>query len=96
MKKQRKLGALAPERVAQLEAVGFVWSSERNEVNWRRKYEELLDHARRHGDTNLPRLWPENQPLADWVVRQRIAKRAGKLAAERVRLLEAVGFRWMR
>jgi hypothetical protein len=96
MRRRQKLGTLPPERVAQLEAAGIVWSSGRNEEGWRQKLAELTDHRQRHGHTDLPRHWPENQPLADWVVWQRIAKHAGKLSTGRVRALEAVGFEWMK
>lgn len=91
---QRNRGTLSPDRIARLEAVGFVWKSTRGDGDWHGYFEELLNYKNQHGDSVVPSIWPENQKLANWVGRQRQAKKAGKLDDEKVRLLEANGFKW--
>lgn len=94
MRTQRNRGTLSQDRIVRLEAVGFVWESTRGDGDWQRYFQELLNYKCQHGDSVVPSIWPENQKLANWVGRQRQSKKAGKLDDEKVRLLEANGFKW--
>lgn len=86
--------SLAPEWIARLEALGFVWHV--HDSIWETRFRELVDYKERFGDCNLPQHWPENPALADWCGKQRKANNIGKVSAERIARLEALGFEWSR
>jgi hypothetical protein len=85
-------GKLAAERVERLEALEFEWKPQA--ATWEKMFAELEAFNRVHGDCNVPIGWPENPKLASWVQAQRSRKTKGKLAAERVKRLDALGFEW--
>ncbi|OGH66394.1 MAG: hypothetical protein A3J66_02960, partial [Candidatus Magasanikbacteria bacterium RIFCSPHIGHO2_02_FULL_47_14] len=87
-----KAGKLSAERIALLEAEGFVWNTDK--ALWFQRLAELRAYKALHGNCYVPTIWQENQELANWVGRQRQAYKAGKLSAERIALLEAVGIKW--
>jgi hypothetical protein len=64
-----------------------------NDARWRERVEELKEYAAAHGgSTDVPRLYPS--PLARWVNKARKMHKSGKLRAERVAELNALGFVW--
>ena len=67
---------------------------ERLGSSWDQRFGELEAFQRQHGHCNVPHLDPENQSLSFWVANQRRSLERGKLAAEQVRRLEALGFVW--
>jgi hypothetical protein len=85
-------GKLAAERVERLEALEF--ESKPQAAAWEKTFAELEAFNRVHGDCNVPIGWPENPTLASWVQAQRSRKTKGKLAAERVKRLDALEFEW--
>jgi|GEM_PF-1654261 len=104
MRTQKNRGVLSEERIAKLDAIGFVWASARKaEVKvgeesvseaWKNRFEELNAYKREHGDCDVPSKWDQNEPLANWVSMQRQLRKADKLVAGRVALLEEIGFSW--
>jgi hypothetical protein len=89
-----KAGRLAPERVADLDVLGFQWSVK--EVNWNRFFEILKDYKRSN-----PSRWPSLQATAlkdrrliAWCSIQRSKRRAGKLTEDQIARLDKLGFRW--
>lgn len=85
-----KSGRLSLERIQALEAIGVEWNV--YEERWDRMFERLKTAARkRHGDPNVPLSYPV---LGNWLNNQRIAYRAGKMAADRAQALEALGVWW--
>lgn len=82
---QRNSGKLAPDRIAKLNALGFVWKSSRTvqvvgegiNAAWKTRYDELRLYKTMHGDCKVPTEWPQNPQLAHWVVRQRQLKKRG-------------------
>jgi len=89
--KQRR-GTLAAERVARLEAMGVVWDP--REAAWDEQYERLRLFKEREGHCNVPKGDAANAELAIWVPKQRLLNKKGKLSADRVKRLEALGFVW--
>eukprot|EP00980_Cylindrotheca_fusiformis_P011722 scaffold2784_cov109-Cylindrotheca_fusiformis.AAC.1 len=67
---------------------------------WNQRFQELLDYKNRHGDCNVPYLWPHNRPLSEWVKRQRhqfklkMEGRHSALTEKRQGLLTQIGFVW--
>lgn len=89
---KRKIGQLSPERAKSLDAQGVIWAPA--DVAWEKLFKELCAYKKKHGNCAVPTKWPKNIPLADWVQRQRIWLKKGKLKAERVAKLDSVGFSW--
>jgi hypothetical protein len=92
--------ALTPERVAQLESIGF--ELDPFEQVWHRRYRELVEFHRVHGHCRVPMKaqYAANPALAVWVGEQRyhykkwIEGRPHSITGERMRLLDAIGFDW--
>lgn len=101
---RRNLGILSAERIAELDSIGFAWSSNKNadvtlgdhivSESWKTRYDELVAYKEAHGDCEVPANWKENQQLANWVGHQRQKKRRGELPEARVHLLDEIGFIW--
>lgn len=63
-----------------------------NNDRWDRRAVELAAFLLKHGHCNVPEVYPENQELGMWVKRQRVTRAAGQLSAERLAILERMGF----
>lgn len=63
-----------------------------NNDRWDRRAVELAAFLLKHGHCNVPEIYPENQELGMWVKRQRVTRAAGQLSAERLTILERMGF----
>jgi hypothetical protein len=53
----------------------------------------LLAYKAKHGDCNVPTIWPEDPRLITWVNNQRALRKRDKLEANRIRRLDEIGFR---
>jgi hypothetical protein len=95
-----KKGILSEERQKLLESIDFCWDAP--EAMWHNQYQRLLDYRTNHiqagGDlsasTLVPQHYPEDPQLAVWVKEQRQNRKHGILTAERLELLESIGFVW--
>ncbi len=93
----RRQGRLSADHLARLETVGVVWSrwdSDRWDAAWETHYQELVAFQEQHGRGYVPVLFPDNLQLGKWCAKQREAKRRGRLSADRITRLEALGFVW--
>ncbi len=66
----------------------------RHAALWERRLRELAAYCREHGDCDVPKHWPENQPLANWTRFQRKARHLKRLSTERIARLDRLGFPW--
>ena len=93
-KQDRKNGALAPDRLQKLEALGVIWDVP--EQAWMDRYRQAEAYFQCHG--HLCPYQRRNAPLpaglSQWLTAQRKAKQAGKLSPEKSRMLESVGMIW--
>jgi hypothetical protein len=64
------------------------------EALWEKRFKELHAFQKTHGHCNVPRSYPQNQPLAYWVDKQRSSKRKGLLDRKTIARLNALGFQW--
>jgi superfamily II DNA or RNA helicase len=95
-------GTLLPDRIAQLDAIGFNWVSSKKVLvggggitaEWQAIYDELLEYYEANGSCNVPYMWPQNPRLSHWVSRQRYLKKQNKLHPKRVKKLNEIGFSW--
>jgi len=55
---------------------------------------ELEAFKAKYGHCRVPQVWRENKRLGQWVATMRNLKKADKLSAQRIKLLDAVGFVW--
>lgn len=102
MRAQRNNGTLSAERIARLDALGFVWGggrkasadSEGVSEDWQSRFDELLHYKRVHGDCDVPTRCRESPQLGNWVSQQRQNRKSGKLHPERQRRLNEIGFDW--
>jgi superfamily II DNA or RNA helicase len=102
MRTARKNGTLPAERIAELDALGFVWVSSRKNVvdrdgtsaQWQARFDEFLKYKQTHGDHKGVSLWKEDPLIARWVSQQRQDKNRGKLHPKREEMLNAVAFDW--
>ena len=69
-------------------------------LQWKERYQELIDFQLRHGHCLVPNVWDENNRLAFWVKRQRYQYKLKKqghhstLSDAREQALERLGFVW--
>lgn len=99
---QRNSGRLSADRIARLDALGFVWGSSRlTEVGgeginaaWKTRFDELLRYKEKNGDCNVQAKWRHNPRLARWESHQRLLQKARTLHPERYRRLDEIGFNW--
>ena len=63
-------------------------------MTWDEPYGQLVAFKEKQGHCRVPTESSENPELGTWVGNQRKAFRKGKLSAERVARLEALGFEW--
>jgi hypothetical protein len=61
---------------------------------WEENFRALAAFRERTGHCAVPSSWVQEPGLYDWVLRQRQEHRKGRLAPDRVRRLEALGFEW--
>jgi hypothetical protein len=73
--------------------LGFSW---RQHAVWEQHVHDLIEFKNEHGHCDVPSGFQANPALATWVSGVRSARKRGALAAERVRALNALGFRWVR
>ena len=91
-RRQYRIEDLSDDRIMKLEEIGFVW--EPFEVLWMRMYNRLIKYKNKFGDTHVPSNYVEDPELSHWVCYQRQSYRKGRLADDRIKMLEEVDFNW--
>jgi hypothetical protein len=67
-------GSLSPDRIDQLESIGFMWKVPlKDDDKWERVFQRLLVYKDQHGDTNVPIAYTDggSPHLGMWVSDQR-------------------------
>ena len=96
--KQGKKSHMTPERIQNLDAVGFCWDT--HEATWRERLQELAAFKQETGHCSVPTNLAANPKLATWVHHQRRQwkkfkeGKAAHITAERIAQLDALGFDW--
>ena len=85
-------GNLTTERVKRLEELGFCWDS--FERDWEEAFEKLCLFRKANGHCDVPKGYKDDPSLATWVNNQRATKKKGKLATEKKKKLDEIGFCW--
>lgn len=63
-----------------------------NNDRWDRRAVELAAFLLKYGHCNVPEVYEQNPELGNWVKRQRVSRASGQLSAERLTILERMGF----
>lgn len=81
-------------RIQQLDKLGMIWDV--SDYQWRRNYCAALEYHRIHGNLHIPvdYVSPDGVALGKWRSNLRREYKAGRLAEERIRALEALGMVW--
>lgn len=101
LQKETGRAKMKPERLLLLEEVGFKWKT-RQHRKWEESYADLCAYRGAKGHCDVPNRYAPNPKLGNWVYNQRKAysmkvrgvKGGESLTAERIRMLEDVGFQW--
>jgi len=96
-RKRQREGVLEPSREARLNKLGVVWDFRRDQ--WEFMYSLLVQYQTRTGDCIVPRYHRERDgtmvfELGDWLTRQRLYKKQGKLDTELEEKLSELGVVW--
>jgi hypothetical protein len=93
-RQEKNTGHLTAERVAALDALGFIWDP------WAEAFDlgmaTLVEYVRTHGDASVPSDYRTENGfnLGKWCSHRRNDYRDGRLSPERVEKLQALGFVW--
>ncbi len=93
----RQRGKLPREMIDELDALGFVWDP--LVAAFENGLAALAQYMEREGHDRVPSKWVEELngedfKLGGWVTKLRNKKRGGRVPAERVEALDALGFDW--
>jgi len=93
-RQERRRGKLAAERVAALDALGFLWDPLSDD--WQQGLTALEEFVRSHGHARVPRSYATEtgRRLGSWCDNRRQERKHAKLATERIGALDALGFVW--
>jgi hypothetical protein len=89
---------LTEEQILILDALGFSWSMKQRgvQVPWEERIKDLKAFKKKHGHCNVPAGYQPNPTLGSWVYNLRQRRKQGKLAEDKIRILDALGFYWGR
>mmetsp|Transcript_14354 Transcript_14354/g.34770 ORF Transcript_14354/g.34770 Transcript_14354/m.34770 type:complete len:742 (-) Transcript_14354:428-2653(-) len=79
-----------------LERIGFPWASDRVEVEWQMRFDELVQFQEKHGHLQVSR--PENKSLNKWMIYQRQRHKGNgfsELPQHQIQQLDKIGFSWL-
>ena len=93
-RQERREGRLSAERMAALDALGFVWDP--LQLDFDRGLAELAQYVAQNGHARVPikHLTATGFKLGMWCSVRRKEANRGRLSAERVAALDALGFVW--
>jgi hypothetical protein len=93
-RQERKQGRLTEERMAALDALGFVWDP--GAEDFARGLAALEAFIGAHGHARIPRSHQAGDgfDLGVWVTKRRHERNKGRLTGERIAALDALGFIW--
>jgi len=91
---------IVKRKIQLLNNIGFEWNIT-SLVSWDDRYEELVIYAKEFGNARVPTKFPANQPLGNWVNKQRSnykkflnGNALSGITKEQIQLLDNIGFEW--
>ncbi|CAB9519547.1 helicase [Seminavis robusta] len=93
--KSGKKNTLTPFRLQKLKSIGFEWQPRGvDPVPFDERVEQLKVYKQEHGDCNVQQHYKGVAGLGNWVLGMRRYYRENRLPADRIALLETMGFVW--
>ena len=92
-RQRRKKGLTTAEQVRRLDELQFTWQH-RERGSWADRFEEVAAFKAKHGHCEIPLHYPANPKLGRFVNAMRSHRKRGKVSADRIAKLDAVGFLW--
>jgi predicted helicase len=94
-KQRSKRDQLDVDKVRRLDGIGFCWGV--RELTWEKRFNELLEYKKVHGDCNVPHLDRNAKDrrykvLGTWVANVRQKK--DELDKDRIKRLDEIDFKW--
>jgi hypothetical protein len=92
-----KNGKLTPEKIKQLEGIGFKWQLKAiGKEAFEQRFQETLRYRKQFGNANSPQQYKtiEGFNLGSWQDFQRRKYREGRQPQENIKRLEEIGFKW--
>jgi glutaredoxin len=95
---EEKNSSMTTERIKSLNELDFEWNL--NSTPWEEHLQELTIYKQANESTNVPRLFPSNIPLGQWVGTQRTQYRLfnlnekSSMTTERIKSLNELDFEW--
>lgn len=87
-----KKGGMPPERLRNLESIGFIWDP--LEAIWDERFQELNAFKSIHGHSNVSSKFYLQPELGSWVTRQRVLYKNKSLRSDKILRLQSIGFQW--
>lgn len=92
-RQRRKQEQLSDKKLKLLTSLGLTWKS-RDVGTWEDRLAEVAAFKANHGHCDIPLNYSENPKLGRFVNNMRTQRNSGKLAANRIAKLDALGFAW--
>ncbi len=92
-RQRRKKGLIPDAQIHLLDALGFTWEH-RERGNWEDRLSEVAVFKATNGHCDIPLRYPENPKLGRFVNAMRTQRNSGRLSADRIGKLDALGFVW--
>jgi len=93
VRRAKKHGTLVEDIVCHLDALEFSWE---RRTTWEQHISDLKAFKKKHGHCNVSHKYQPDLALGQWVADTRKRKKHGKLDAEMIQCLDALGFCWER
>ena len=94
-RRRYRQGKLDDQQIRELREAGFVFDPSTVVTKaWMAQWAKLRAYHQKHGHSAVPRQYPPDQGLAEFVAQQKQRGRTGKLNAEHIRLLDQLDFAW--
>jgi hypothetical protein len=85
------------DRKGLLDDIGFAWKVKVDTTNsalWNKQYEKLVQYKRENGHCLVPKEYPVDKSLGEWVITQRKLHSKNTIRLDRKELLNKIGFVW--
>jgi len=95
-----KPSSMTPERVDELNRLGFTWAVRESHTSWEDRFNELKEFRDENGHCNVPKIYNKNPSLGYWVNEQRfqyrrmLKKKPSYMTQEKITMLNGLEFKW--
>mmetsp|Transcript_20450 Transcript_20450/g.33401 ORF Transcript_20450/g.33401 Transcript_20450/m.33401 type:complete len:455 (+) Transcript_20450:134-1498(+) len=84
------------EQCKLLESIGFKWAKPKGQAAWNKRFDELKEYQKMHGNCIVPTRYKDNPALGRWITSQRADKTNGVIGKDNEKKLDDIEFVWDR